>query len=237
MLINKSEKYVDLSEEKQEIEISLPKYVYNELNKLGKGELRYYNRVELLEILLDYAKENEKLKNDIDLLQTKLEDKKIEINKFGSIAEASIGLNGVFEAAEKSCFQYIENAKLICDKKVKESEEILEKAKSEAEEIVNKAKSEIQDIENEKERLLKDTLEKCNEMERDTTAKCEKLSEQVEKECEDKIAESQKKIDENWDVLSKRLDSFYESHKGLRELMDQGIFNMPHIQMENKVQD
>ena len=73
-------------------------------------------------------------------------------------------------------------------------------------------------------------------MERDTADRCAKLSQEVNKNCEDKIIETQKKIDENWDVLSKRLDMFYESHKGLRELVDQGIFNMPHIQMENKGQ-
>ena len=52
------------------------------------------------------------------------------IDDAGSIAEAALQVNGVFEAAQKACEQYIDNIKnlskrqeVICDQKMKECEE------------------------------------------------------------------------------------------------------------------
>lgn len=42
-------------------------------------------------------------------MQQKFDDRRIEIDKAGSIAEASLQLNGVFQAAEEVCKQYMEN--------------------------------------------------------------------------------------------------------------------------------
>lgn len=74
-------------------------------------ELRKLNRAELLEMLIEQIEENEKLRSQLDESYEKLSDRNIMIENSGSIAEAALRLNGVFEAAEKAAEQYLENIK------------------------------------------------------------------------------------------------------------------------------
>lgn len=73
-------------------------------------ELRKLNRAELLEILLEQTKRVEALQAELELKNKELENRKIMIDRAGSIAEASLRLNEVFEAAQRAADQYLENA-------------------------------------------------------------------------------------------------------------------------------
>lgn len=72
-------------------------------------ELKKLSRADLLELLLEQMKENEKLNAQLEEAWGQLADRKIELENAGSIAEASLRLNGVFQAAQDACAQYIEN--------------------------------------------------------------------------------------------------------------------------------
>lgn len=72
-------------------------------------DLKRLSRSDLLEMLLELSKENDKLRIDNNELQQQLEDRKLAIDQFGSLAEAALHLNGVFEAAQAACEQYTEN--------------------------------------------------------------------------------------------------------------------------------
>lgn len=72
-------------------------------------ELKKLNRAELLELLIAQMKENRQLKDELQSAKAALEDRDIAIDKAGSIAEASLQINGVFRAAEAAAAQYLEN--------------------------------------------------------------------------------------------------------------------------------
>lgn len=72
-------------------------------------ELRKLSRADLLELLVEQMKENDQLHAQLEAAQEQLAERKIELDKAGSIAEASLQLNGVFQAAQDACAQYIEN--------------------------------------------------------------------------------------------------------------------------------
>lgn len=74
-------------------------------------ELRKLRRSDLLELLIEAEKRNEKLNEENQTLREQIKEKKINISKAGSIAEAALLLNGVFEAAQEAANQYIENVK------------------------------------------------------------------------------------------------------------------------------
>ena len=78
-------------------------------------ELRKLKRVELLEMLIEQSKENEELKRQLKEAEEKLESREIMLRQSGSIAEAALKLNGVFEAAQKAAEQYLENVKRVSD--------------------------------------------------------------------------------------------------------------------------
>ena len=83
-------------------------------------DLRKLNRQELLEILLELTQENEELKAELEKTNRKLQSKRIALEEAGNIAEASLRLNRVFEAAQNAADQYIKNLQLL--EKVKKQE-------------------------------------------------------------------------------------------------------------------
>lgn len=72
-------------------------------------ELRKLSRMDLLEILVEKSKENERLKLELEEVKKQLSDRMIKIEEAGSIAEAALKLNGIFEAAQAAADQYLEN--------------------------------------------------------------------------------------------------------------------------------
>ena len=70
-------------------------------------ELKRLSRRELLEMLIEQMKENQRLRNRLE--QTELENRELVSLRAGSMAEAAMQLNGVFEADDKAARQYLEN--------------------------------------------------------------------------------------------------------------------------------
>lgn len=106
---------------------------------MNEKELKRMTRSELLELLLIETEENRILKARLQRTEQLLSEKMIAIENAGSIAEASLKLNGVFEAAEKAAAQYLENIKLMSERtsSIYQSEE--EEAKRKARAIVAEA--------------------------------------------------------------------------------------------------
>lgn len=74
-------------------------------------ELKKLSRADLLELLLEESRENERLREQLREANEKLADRAIILENTGSIAEAALRLNGVFEAAERAAVQYLENVR------------------------------------------------------------------------------------------------------------------------------
>ncbi len=74
-------------------------------------ELKKLSRAKLLEMLIAQSKEVDSLKAQLKEANEKLEDRQIRIENSGSIAEAALQLNGLFEAAQNAAEQYLENIK------------------------------------------------------------------------------------------------------------------------------
>ena len=71
-------------------------------------ELKKLHRSDLLELLIAQEKENEQLRSQVAQLKARLEDRTIALEQAGSIAEASLQINGVFQAAQDAASQYLE---------------------------------------------------------------------------------------------------------------------------------
>ncbi len=74
-------------------------------------ELKKLSRAGLLEVLLTQSREIDRLKAENEMLKEKLEDREIMLSKSGSIAEASLRINHVFEAAQKAADQYVSSVR------------------------------------------------------------------------------------------------------------------------------
>ena len=83
---------------------------------MTERELRRLSRSDLLELLLAQRKENEQLRCLLDQTQAQLADRTIKINSAGSIAEASLQLSGIFDAAQDSCQYYLDNIRQLSER-------------------------------------------------------------------------------------------------------------------------
>lgn len=99
---------------------------------MTEKELKKLNRAELLQMLIIQTERVEALECELEKkeadyqkqlkeLKDALADKKLKIEKVGSIAEASLALNRVFETAQQAADQYLENIKELYDQLEKKS--------------------------------------------------------------------------------------------------------------------
>lgn len=72
-------------------------------------ELRKLSRAELLKMLIRQIKRCDQLQAELDRAKAELKDRRIIIEQAGSMAEAALQLNSVFEAADRAAKQYLEN--------------------------------------------------------------------------------------------------------------------------------
>ena len=117
--------------------------------------LKKLSRADLLEMLIDQGEELEAVKEKLAAAEAKLQDRELAINEAGSIAEASLKLNGVFDAAQSAAQQYLDNIaalndrqETICSQMEQESREkadaMIAETTARCEEMLEKAKPESQ---------------------------------------------------------------------------------------------
>jgi len=102
-------------------------------------ELKRLNRKELLEMLLTQTEENERLKEAFVKTREKLEERKIVMGQAGSIAEAALKLNGVFDAAQNAAQQYLDSIRSLSENQEQMRQAILRQARAEADAIRREA--------------------------------------------------------------------------------------------------
>lgn len=114
-------------------------------------ELKKLGRAELLEMLLTQTREVETLKKQVEELTARVDSRKIAIANAGSIAEASLMLNGVFEAAQNAAQQYLENLAMLDETREdieresrERAEAILAEAKARCDEMLRQAEEQSQ---------------------------------------------------------------------------------------------
>lgn len=71
--------------------------------------LKKLSRQDLLEMLIQEEKRIDQLEKELAEAREALKDRQIRIDTAGSIAEAALKLNGIFEAAQAAADQYLEN--------------------------------------------------------------------------------------------------------------------------------
>lgn len=74
-------------------------------------ELRRLSRKDLIDIIYELRKQEEVLRHELELARQELENRDILLEETGSIAEAALKLNGVFEAAQAAADQYLRSVK------------------------------------------------------------------------------------------------------------------------------
>lgn len=85
-------------------------------------DLKKLSRKELLELFIAQSKVLEETEAELARAKDQLKHREFTVQDAGSIAEAALKLNGVFEAAQKAADQYVANVKLQVDGQMNQEE-------------------------------------------------------------------------------------------------------------------
>lgn len=153
-------------------------------------DLKKLNRRELLELLLRQSTEIQALQDKLRKTEAALADRRLQLDQAGSIAEASLQLSGIFEAAQEACRQYTENIEQLSHRQEEVCARMDRESRERAAAIVAEAEA------------------RSAQLEQDAQQRCQAMLEKAE-------AESQA----YWDEVSSRLQAFSAEHAELRQLL------------------
>ena len=161
---------------------------------MTEKELKKLSRADLLEMLIDQSEELRRVREQLDAAEAALRDREIKIDRAGSIAEAALQLNGIFEAAQASCAQYMDNIKNLSSRQEAVCKKLEQESKDRAV------------------RQLAETKRQCAMLEAETKAKCAEMT-----------AKAKIESQAYWDDVSTKLDAYYKEHSALRELLSKPL--------------
>lgn len=75
-------------------------------------EIKRLRRAELIEIIYEFQKNQDILQTQVNNLRAALSERQIKIRESGSIAEAALRINEVFEKAQAAADQYLDSIKV-----------------------------------------------------------------------------------------------------------------------------
>ncbi len=76
-----------------------------------KTNLSKLKKKELLKIMVAQGEEIDALRKENEELKEKLEERNLDFDHIGSIAEASLAVTDIFKEAEKAALVYLENVR------------------------------------------------------------------------------------------------------------------------------
>ena len=102
-------------------------------------EFKRLSRSQLIDIIYQLQVKQKELEEENSKLKAEVADKRIRLNQAGNIAEASLAVHKVMEAAQEAANQYLEEIRAMRKETAENCNRILEKAKREAAAIVARA--------------------------------------------------------------------------------------------------
>lgn len=154
---------------------------------MAEKELRKMNRTELIEIIYALQQNEKSLRRENEDLHEQLEDKTIRLEKSGSIAEAALGLNHIFEDAEKAARQYLASVKEANGPAELQAQTILANATKKAEALTKQAEKECA-------AKLQAADRECEEKLTAAETEAEAIVEEAKEAAKDRIAKVNRRI-------------------------------------------
>ena len=112
------------------------------------------------------------------------------MDEAGSIAEASLRLNGVFETAQNACEQYTENIQTLSRRQEAVCAQREQESRERAEEMLKKAQ-----------------------------VQADQTVQEAEARCAEMLRKAEQDSNAYWERVSRKMESFYREHEELADLL------------------
>lgn len=110
---------------------------------MSDKSLQRLSKSDLLDIIYQMKKNEESLTNEIQQLREECENRDVDIKQAGSIAEAAMKVNGVFEASQAAADQYLEQARQLNSESEYFCTELMTRTETECREMRERTEAEI----------------------------------------------------------------------------------------------
>ena len=97
-----------------------------------RKELRKLNRRELVDIIYQMKKNEQRMQEKIASLEAALQDRRMRISEAGSIAEAAAAITNVFSAAQETADMYLQEIACMKAEAEQECTKIIQEARKKA---------------------------------------------------------------------------------------------------------
>ncbi len=158
---------------------------------MARKELRHMSRGELIDVIYALKKQQEELAAENEELRQQLSQRELKLQKAGSIAEAAMSLNQVFEAAQQAADQYLQSVYANCGDAEEMAKGILADANAQAQKTLEEAR-------HQSETLL-------------SQARAEKA--QTEQECQDLRQKTEEETKARWEAFERRVGDLFMSYQ------------------------
>ena len=162
-------------------------------------ELRHMRRTELVEIILALKQSEDQLRAENAALSAQLQERQIHIENAGSIAQAALELNKVFEAAQAAADEYVASVHA-ANKNTNAAASAL-RAQAEAEQILAQAQTEAAN-------LKARTQQQCDA---EVDAAARKRA-QTEADCKAMLARTQQEIQQRRAAFDRRASELLDGY-------------------------
>lgn len=170
---------------------------------MTERELRRLSKVDLLELLTQVTREKEALQRQVAELQARLEQRQLNLDQAGTLAEASLRLSGVFADIDAAGQEYLYNIQHLSQVRTAACERLERESRAQADAILSDARAQA-------DRILSLAQQQAETLEAGAQARAEKI-----------LARAQTQTDAYWAEVSAKLRRFYDEHPGLRSALEE----------------
>ena len=178
---------------------------------MADRELRRMHRAELIEIIYALKQSEDQLKAQNAALTAQLQDRQLRLESAGSIAQAALELNKVFEAAQAAADEYVASVPAddylhsvqasVADTNATAAN-TLSQARSEAKRILEQAQADADS-------LKAQAQQECDAM---TAAAAQKRT-QTEADCKAMVERAEQEVQQRWQAFDHKANELLDQYR------------------------
>ena len=158
---------------------------------MTEGELKKLNRAELLAMLISITQRCDKLEAELQDAYERLDGRDIEVSRAGTLAEAALKINKIFEAADQAGAQYLANLQRMYPGDGSVPPEVLMAAS--------------QDM---------------GAAEQEVRAKCQAIEAETKRRCVEMVETAKRDSQAYWDEVYKRIRRYNETMETMKKALE-----------------
>ena len=168
---------------------------------INEKEIKGLSRGDLLELLLAQTERVEELEAELAEVRKQAEARDIIIERSGTLAEAAMQINQVWQAADRAAAQYLSNVLRMYDEQLAKNRE-LEQEYARMEQV-----------------LLGECTRKCEELEQQTVDKCRALEQEARAYYDETVQKAKEEAQTYWDQVYGKLEQYCAAQESLKALL------------------